>query len=267
MTESFSNRYGFRPDDVEITLREHAPVALRDAVVILAEQENMSPGEIRFVVCQVLLTTPDSGNWSQYPNIANEVYGLVSSCSWYKVYDIAEALYKRFDDEFESGVAENYQDRLNRVFIENGIGWEMQDGKVIFRGSGTFTPATKSAVDALESTGRVRAALEMKEAIRDISRRPDPDVTGAIQHAMAALESAARDVTGHSKETLGQVVRHLHLPAPLDTAVIKLWGYSSDRGRHVREGQTIGTSEAELVVTVAGAICTFITEADDSDPF
>ena len=222
MTESFSDRYGFRRDDVEITLREDAPSALRDAIVILAEQEDMRPGEIRLVVCQVLLVTPDPGNWSQYPNIANEVYGVVSSCRWYKVYDIAEALYKRFDDEYRSEVAENYQDRLNRVFLENGIGWEMQDGKVIFRGSGTFTRATKSVVGSLESTGRERAALEMKEAIRDISRRPDPDVTGAIQHAMAALESAARDVTGHSKATLGQIVRHLDLPAPLDTAVVKL---------------------------------------------
>ena len=229
MTESFSDRYGFRPDDVEITLREDAPPALRDAIVMLAEQEEMSPGEIRSVVCRVLLVTPDPENWSPYPNIANEVYGLVLSCRWYKVYDIAEALYRRFDDKYGSEVAENYQDRLNDVFVEKGIGWEMRDGKVVFRGSGTFTLATKSAVDSLESTGRARAALEMKEAIRDISRRPEPDVTGAIQHAMAALESAARDVTGNSKATLGQIVRHLDLRAPLDTAVIKLWGYSSDR--------------------------------------
>ena len=206
MAESFSDRYSFRPDDVKITLREDAPLPLREAIVMLAEQKEMSPGEIRSVVCQVLLVTPDPGNWSQRPNIANEVYDLVSSCRWYKVYDIAEALYRRFEDEYVGEVAENYQDRLNLVFVENGIGWEMQDGRVLFRGSGTFTPTTKSAVDSLQSTGRDRAAQEMREAIRDISRRPDPDVTGAIQHAMAALESAARDVTGDSRATLGQLV-------------------------------------------------------------
>ena len=164
MAESFSDRYNFRPDDVEITMREGATPALRDAIVMLAERE-MSPSEIRAVVCQVLLVTPDLENWSERPNIANEVYSLVLSCPWYKVYDIAEALYRRFEDEWVSGVAKNYQDGLNREFIERGIGWEMQDGRVVFRGSGTFTPGTKSAVNSLESTGRNSAAQEMKEDV------------------------------------------------------------------------------------------------------
>jgi hypothetical protein len=31
----------------------------------------------------------------------------------------------------------------------------------------------------------------------------------------------------------------------------KLWGYASDRARHVREGQAVETAEAELVVSAA----------------
>ena len=82
---------------------------------------------------------------------------------------------------------------------------------------------------------------------------------------MAGFESAARDVVGQSNRTLGQLVSELDLPRPLDTAVEKLWGYASDRARHIREGQTVDTAEAELVVSVACAVCTFLTRRSNRD--
>ena len=33
----------------------------------------------------------------------------------------------------------------------------------------------------------------------DLSKRPESDLTGALQHALAALERVARDVTGRSQ--------------------------------------------------------------------
>ena len=131
-------------------------------------------------------------------------------------------------------------------------------------GSADFSHTTKNAVDSLTLTGRDVAANEVREALSDISRRPEPDVTGAIQHVIAALESTARDVTGRPNHTLGQIARDLGLPAPLDTAVVKLWGYASEHARHVREGQTVNTSEAELIVSVACAVCTFLSRRERS---
>ena len=93
----------------------------------------------------------------------------------------------------------------------------------------------------------------------DISRRPEPDITGAVQHAMAALEATAREVAGQPNPTLGKLVPELDLPAPLDRAVHKLWGYASEHGRHIREGQTVEHAEAELIVTVSGTLCAFLT--------
>ena len=112
----------------------------------------------------------------------------------------------------------------------------------------------------MEESGFQRAANELREALGDISRRPVPDSTGAIQHAMAALEATAREVTGQPNPTLGKLVSRLSLPPPLDQAVHKLWGYASDRGRHVREQQTIDATEAELIVSVAGSLCAFLAQ-------
>lgn len=40
--------------------------------------------------------------------------------------------------------------------------------------------------------------MTVAEALRDISRRLEPDVTEAIQHVCAAIEATARDLGGRS---------------------------------------------------------------------
>ena len=226
--------------------------------LMIAAAAGMTPKQMRWSVCEVLLVPPDSNNWSDYPNVWDEMHCLISECPWYKVYEIAEALYSRLT-KTDPNRAHKFANRLNQFFCENGIAWELRGGHVVFRGSEVFTKSTEKAIVALSETGRTRAANEMQEALRDISRRPQPDITGAIQHAMGALEATARDVTGQSNDTLGQLISELSLPKPLDKAVDKLWGYASDRARHIREGQAVDTAEAEMVVIVACAVCTFLT--------
>lgn len=153
---------------------------------------------------------------------------------------------------------------LNRFFREKGIGWELKapDG-IVFRGGESFGVATTEAVTVLTGAGYVTAAKEVHEAIRDISRRPSPDVTGSIQHAIAALECAAREVAEDSKATVGEIIPKLGLPKPLDEAVEKLWGFWSERARHVREGESVDYREAELVVSIACAVGVFLAKSPE----
>lgn len=256
MCESFSDRHGYRLNDAEIVFRKEAPPALRSAVPMLARKLGMSYSNIREVVCQTLLVLPDPGNWGEIPNIRDEITHHMDSCEWFEVHDVAEALCKRLGQPFSEG--------LNRVFHEEGIGWEVRQDEITYRGPETFEESTARAVVELQDTGRSEAANEMREAIRDMSRRPAPDVTGAVHHATAAVEATARDVIGAPNRTLGQLVKSLGLPPPLDKAVEKLWGFASDRARHVREGQTLDTTDAELLVSVAGAICAFLAKRNDN---
>ncbi len=262
MTETFSDRYGYGLPDAEIYIREDAPEMLRGAILMIVKALGMTPTTMRDVICQVLLVAPDRSNWSDYPNVWGEVNDLMAECPWFKVYDIAEALYAKLAYRDRNN-ASTFADRLNQFFRERGIGWEIQDGSIVFRGD-VFTESTGEAVTVLTETGRTGAANEIGEAIRDISRRPQPDVTGAIQHVMAALESTARDVTGRPNHTLGRLVNELELPRPLDTAVEKLWGFASDRARHIRETQAVDVAEAELVVSIACAVCTFLAKQNQT---
>lgn len=257
LTAPFSDRFGFRPQDAEIVIREDAPEAVRAAVLMLGYDAGMSPDDMRLDLCEVLLTRPDPGNWSA-PNVRSEIDRLIDSAPWYKVYDFAEKLHRRIAArDFTGSIAPAFEARLNAVFRELGVGWKMENGVIVVRASEAFGQATQDAVTTMERAGKHTAAGEIREALKDISRRPHADITGAIQHAMAALECVARDADG-SADTLGKIISRLDIPAPLDGALHKLWGFASEQGRHIQEGRDPKFDQAELVVTVASAVSVYL---------
>jgi hypothetical protein len=257
MTRHFSTRHGYGAEDAKITVREDAPDDLRYAVAEIARTAGMRPKQIRTIVCRVLLVAPDPNNWSEYPNIWDETLRLLADCEWFKVYDIADALWRSLECETDN--QQLYLDELNRCFREKGIGWELKDPEgIVFRGGETFVATTGEAAQLLRDAGSETAANEIHEAMRDISRRPTPDRTGAIQHAIAALECTAREIAGDPNATLGLLIPKLGLPRPLDTATEKLWGFASNHARHLHEGGSPGEDEAELVVSVSCAVCAFL---------
>lgn len=259
MTESasFSERHGYHGADVEITTREEAPEEVRAAILMLGYAAGLGAGSMRDAVCEVLLKRPDPNNWSA-GNIENEVHRLIDDAPWYKVYDIAERIHADLMPLDYTGAKQaGFARRLTQFFREHGVGWQMEDGHIVFRGSEAFTLATRDAVVTMQQAGKPTAANEVHEALKDISRRPSADITGAIQHAMAALECVAREIDG-STDTLGQIIKRLTFPQPLDGALHRLWGFASEQGRHVQEGREPSFEEAELVVTVASAVSVYL---------
>lgn len=258
--ERFSQRHGHGPEEREITIREDAPQEVRGAILSIAEGElGIRPTFLRDVLCTVLRKLPDSSNWSEYPNIWGECQCLINDCPWYRVYDFVEALYHRLAESRGSERARHWEKLLNEYFVEAGVGWRMVDGLLESRGPEAFEVAVDKARQSLTETGLSTARQEIHEALRDLSRRPQPDLTGAVQHAMAALECTAREAVSDQRATLGEVLRRYSgvLPKPLDDAVAKMWGYASETGRHLREGRMPTRAEAELIVGVSAATCTY----------
>jgi hypothetical protein len=261
--ERFSHRFGHQPGEHEITVHEDAPEEVRGAILKIAEGDlGLGPSYLRNVLCTVLRKLPDRSNWSDYPNIWNECQYLIEDCPWYKVYDFVEALYSNLSNLGDWDRATRWQDLINDYFLEAGVGWRMVNGLLESRGPVAFVTAIDAARNALNEARLLTARQEIHEALRDLSRRPEPDLTGAIQHAMAALECTAREATGDVRATLGEVLkRHPDLlPKPMDEAVSKLWGYASEMARHLREGQAPDRPEAELLVGIAASLCTYLAE-------
>ncbi|MCC6191908.1 MAG: hypothetical protein IT318_23000 [Anaerolineales bacterium] len=265
----FSKRHGYRSAPKEITIWEDAPETLRHFVLDTAVKMEFGPNRLRRVICPVLHVRPDPNNWTEYPNVWDEVQDLVYGCDWFLFYDFVEALYRALsehlpeDTSFGPGytLGHLFQDALNEFFVDEGIGWQMVDGEIITRGTETFESNIHSAVEALGAANRLTAQNEIHEAIGDLSRRPEADLTGAIQHAMAALECVARDVCGDEKATLGEVIKRYPntIPKPLDESVSKAWGFASEMARHIREGRNPERKEVELIVGLAATVATYLS--------
>lgn len=267
--EPFSRRFGFRPAEPPIIIWEDAPEDFRHAVLTAAHDKcGMKPYPLRDLVCGVLRKRPNPNNWSEYPNVWGEVEWHVYNCDWYKVYDIVEAIRAELAtaDRDHSGEptvrALMFDEEINSALRDLGMGWQLRDGMIQARGGDAFEAVVTQANEALIAAGKAIAHNELQEALKDISRRPKPDATGAVQHSMAALECVAKDVTGEPKATLGQILaRHATVvPKPLDLAVDKLWGFASDKARHVREGQVLERHEAQLVVGLAATLANYLIQ-------
>lgn len=259
----FSERHGYEVPDAEISVRHDAPVWLRSIVVDLAYQGGLKPSDLRSELCTLLLESPDSNNWSEFPNIDREVRDLLDSAEWFFVYDLVEFSFLKLAAKSDFGaenLAQKFADSINRAFRRRGVGWQIIDGKIQIRGPEVFEQVVHQAINLTQQSGRIVAKTELSEALRDLSRRPEPEISGAIQHSMAALECVAKDLTGQPSATLGEWVKKNpdHFPKPLGTAVEKLWGYTSQYGRHVLEGKPADFDEAELVVGLSGALCVYL---------
>jgi len=250
MTDRFSKRQGYSSAASEISVRHEAPDELRAVIVDIAYESGLSPHTARTTFCRVLRRRENPDNWSAYPNVDNEARGLIDDSQWYEVYDLIEALYDAVDDQVQ------FEAEINDYFRRRGIGWQLTKGRIEARGGEAFEQAVIEARSTLTSTGKNTAAREIHEALLDLSRRPSPDVTGAIQHALAALECAIRDYTGNPKATLGVLLKSNPglIPSPLDTAVEKMWGFASEQGRHLREGRDPGYEDALLSLHVVAAV-------------
>ena len=259
---TFSKRHGFEPSDPEITIRDAAPKWLRDCVIDLAYESGFAPSALRIALCRLLLESPDSSNWSEFPNIDVEVRGLLGNADWFRVYDFVEIVVEQLQAPYDGEALDRFTRGLNDVFRRKGVGWQLAHGGIEIRGGESFESSVQKAIAVTLDTGRVVAGRELHEALRDLSKRPAVDITGAIQHAMAALECVARDVTGGQNATLGELIKRNPglLPPPLDKGVEKIWGYASVQGRHLREGSAPKLEEAELVVGLAGALVTYLVK-------
>lgn len=265
----FSKRQGHSPTEIEIKLRNEAPQNLREFIIQLVYDLGYNPTFVRRCICRVLRVIPDKNNWTDFPNIDNEANELLSNCDWYYVYDVIEFLW----DEIGKDRREEYQDELNDFFKANGIGWKIEYGQIEIRGDQTFETTILNTELILDKANLQTAKTEIIEAVKDLSRRPDPDITGSIQHSLACLECVCREATGDKKATLGELIKKFPnvVPRPLDIAIEKLWGFTSEQGRHLKEGHSPNFEEAELVVVIASALSSYlgkkISLTNDNFPF
>lgn len=258
--EKFSARNGFRTDlDVPITIRNDAPDDLRSYLVDLAYDNGISRDFFRSMICHHLRLSPDKqNNWGP-DNIDREIRNLLLGCPWYDIYDVIELIALHLETDGYRDYGSHFEEEINDFFRLRGIGWKMEESHIVFRGDEGLDCILAVAVTTENKYGYLTASKELHEAIKDLSRRPSADATGAIQHAIASLECVARDLTS-SNDTLGAWIKSNRelFPSPLAEVAEKLWGYTSNHGRHLKEGAAASMEEAELVLGLCATLGSYL---------
>ncbi len=139
---TFSERHGFAPQAVPITIGQDAPAELRGLIPRLAYDCGFKPETLRPLVCSVALRAQDTGNWSE-PNIEAEVRVVLDQCDWFEVYEIVWAIAARLEEwdgnlSDEDGRLDVFTLRINRALRQHGIGWQLINGRVEVRGGEVF---------------------------------------------------------------------------------------------------------------------------------
>jgi hypothetical protein len=146
--------------------------------------------------------------------------------------------------------AKEFVERLNDLFIEQGIGWQIVNGEVVTRGDEVFESTVKTAVRVLEEDTKPTAAGHLRFALSGLSARPKANTSGAVAHATSAVECVLGEITGEPL-TLGKYLdKHPDLFHPaLRKGLNGIYGYASDEGaRHGKEGTEPSREEADFVV-------------------
>jgi hypothetical protein len=258
MKERFSKRLGLLSQTAEITIRYDAPEEFRQYLFFLMQNYSHGLKRIREIVCIATKQAPNSNQWEENDFMKTEIEEKIVSCFWPYVYDLIEMFY----DKLNASEKDDFSDSINEYFLIHGIGWKLSKGFIEYRGDDFFENDLKLAQTALKERHLDDSKKEIVEAIKDMSRKPDPDATGAIQHSIAALECVCRKISRDEKDTLGDVIKkHPNLvPSPLNEAISKIWGFSSEQGRHLREGRSPKIDEAELLVHLSASICLYLSK-------
>jgi hypothetical protein len=255
----FSVRYGIQPE--RSPMAQEAPKELRYFILKYFKGEFSYPWECAEFL-EDFLRSPGLATRFANPHDPQgwpKFHRFIEDFEWWQVYDFLEFCYQNP----LVPVRREFALLFNEEFSRENIPYRFDsNGEIVYKGSEAFEVAVATAESVLAATGRITARDEIHKALKALSIRPTPDLTGAVQHAVAGLECVANDVSGETGETLGQIVKKHpdKFPPPLGEGVSKLYGFASQKGRHILEGAEPDLKEAELVVGIAAIVATYLSK-------
>lgn len=191
---------------------------------------------------------------------------------WEKAYDFCERLYShlaqgdiiRWRNEVEVTITKAqsqlfFAEEIQRLFEEEGLGFEFRDGSVQRRGKlhtiNQISRAERSLVD-----NRLDAArIHFSKAFRYFHDRKKPDPENTVKEAVCAVEAAAKELFPDAKaKTLGDIINWMTngeqnlLPKTIGQTFSGLYGFRNS-GEGVSHGAASGgVVTAELSEYVLG---------------
>ena len=239
----------------DIVIYDDAPEEFRMGLFLLIKKCGIKPKNIRELMRGIFLRRLDAFSVN-YSNIWEELEAIIFECEWYSVYDMCEESYKYI----YSDIRAEFSNEVNNLFRRYGIGWKFQGGKIVSRECDEIEAHIEKTASSLNISNPALQALN--NAKRDLNRRPVADLHGACEHAIAALECMARQITGKEKNNLKTLIKthaqELDIPKHLDTALEKLWEYALENAKRLKKSRKKTRNEVDLFLGITSTMLTYL---------
>ena len=258
MNQPFSEREGLRPEAplVYDNASDSVRYGIREVLTVLDYQR---PSEQRRILCQALRIAPNQGNWSEFPNVDDEVVELLTTTPLYRFFDGLE----RIPLYLQPDCVAIYFDKMNALLSDEMVGYRFESGRLVRVGTEEFHTAVAAAQTALQDQ---RLAEPRRQFIRAYEFRNGfpPDWANAIKEAVNSVEGVLQVIYDRPGVALPTIVND-NLPSDLPGGIRRLFRslYSHGSGtvgaRHASIGGNDPTGpRAELAIHLAAALHAFV---------
>ncbi len=257
--ELFSKIFSFNVKR-DVTIWDEAPEEFRMGFFRLVRKCGIKPQKLQEMINEVFRKRTDPQDLPDDIKLWERFETLIFQCDWYKVYDACEVAYRNiyFD------IRRDYLAELNNLFVEFGIGWKFEGGKVVARVQHEMEAHFMKATATLNLSNH--SMIELQEAKRNLSRRPIPDLEAASYHCKRALEAISREITGNNKDDLATLIKNhaeeLVIPKPLDIALENMWQFLLEDAEQLAKRRKITRQEVELFLGIASVVITYLFERE-----
>ncbi|MDE0603741.1 MAG: hypothetical protein OXI18_04990 [bacterium] len=254
-------------------LREEGPLIFDDAPEgvrygireVLHEIGFETPSQQRTVLCKALRVQPHPSNFSDYPNIENEVSELTMHGPWYKFFDALERIptFLKYYD------IEAYYRKVNDLLADENVGYRFEGSKIVRVGTEDFESAISDARAALSGDRFSEARRQFERGLELRNARP-ADWANAIKEAVNSVEAILQIIYNRPGESLTGIVSAdfpENVPSNIKILFKSLYGQGSGTvgARHASiGGNNPSGPRAELAIHVAAALHAFALSELDS---
>ena len=229
---------------------------IREVLIVLGYRR---PNEQRKILCQALRVHPRPYNWSDYPDVDEEVAGLLTTSSWYRLFDSLE----RIPLYLLSQEVAIYFEKINALLADEMVGYRFESNRLVRVGTAEFQNAMVAARTALQDERFAEPRRQFDRAYEFRNNFP-PDWPNAIKEAVNSVEGVLQVIYDRPGVALPTIVSD-NLPSDLPGGIRRLFGslYSQGSGtlgaRHASIGGNDPTGpRAELAIHLAAALHAFV---------
>ncbi len=266
--ELFSKRYSLRPTP-EGLIFEDVPSSARIGLFYILEPflDRVSYlSKFYSNVCMALRIPRETRDHylQEHELIPRAIEDLITECNWWQVYDICELMYRELPYE---QYRQELSKQVNKLFVDEELGFEMRKGKIEKVGSGFIDAKIKEARYLLKEPEFKGADQLFEKAIKALNERPNPDVENCIKDAVATVESVGKIIRKDKNARIDNIIKEAIqkgvIPRLLGDPIIKLYAYRGNEPAVAHGGiepSKVTIDEAEFVLAMSATIIIYLVK-------